>query len=209
MSNDHSLSAPRGRTGPCSRIQPIHWDSPRDMARRTIAALRCACKLTARIRKEELMPASPVGSGFVRNPAFSLGVLLGICFSAVGLAWLLLANRVPHLDQFASERNLALAVAFVMLGFIPTCSFMKSPGRSFLSGITSWAILTLTYSVTELPFPRLATRLSAFRLFVLGCMIFGLLAAFSWVMNLVVMLRQVRQQPIDQRPGLRYAATSR
>jgi hypothetical protein len=155
------------------------------------------------------VPASPVCCGSVRNPAFSLGVLLGVCFSGIGLAWLLLANRMPHLDQFASERNLALAVAFVLLGLVPTCRFMKSPGRSFLSGITAWAILTVTYSVTELPFPRLATRLSAFHLFVLGCMVFGLLAAFSWVMNLVVMLRQVRQQPIDQRTGLRYAASSR
>src|SRR2546428_11193738 len=134
------------------------------------------------------MAASPVCRGPVRNPAFSLGALLGVCFSGIGLAWLLLANRMPHLDQFASERNVALAVAFVMLGFVPTCRFMKSPGRSFLSGITAWAILTVTYSVTELPFPRLATRLSAFHLFVLGCMVFGLLAVLAWVMNLVVML---------------------
>jgi hypothetical protein len=154
------------------------------------------------------MPAYPVRNVFLRNSAFSLGVLLGVCFSGLGLAWLLLANRMPRLDQFASERNVALAVAFVMLGFVPTCRFIKSPGRSFLSGVTAWAILTLTYSVAELPFPRLATRLSAFRLFVLGSLVFGLLAAFSWVMNLVVMLRQVRQQPI-QGTGARYLSTSR
>ena len=135
----------------------------------------------------------------LRNSAFRLGVFLGVCFSGIGLAWLLLANRVRQLDQLASERNVALAVAFVMLGFVPICRFIKSPARSFLSGVTAWAILTLTYSVTELPFPRLATRLSAFRLFVLGSMLFGFLAAFSWVMNLVVMLRKARQEPIDQR----------
>jgi hypothetical protein len=155
------------------------------------------------------MPAYAVRRGSLRNSAFSLGVLLGVSFSGIGLAWLLLANRVPHLDQFASERNVALAVAFVMLGSVPTCRFMKSPGRSFLSGMTAWAILTLTYSVIELPFPRLATRLSAFHLFVLGCMVFGLLAALAWVMNLVILLRQVRQQAIDERIGLRYAASSR
>jgi hypothetical protein len=107
---------------------------------------------------------------------------------------LLLANRVPHLDQFASERNFALAIAFGLLGLVPTCRFMKFPGRSFLSAITAWAILTVAYSVTELGFPRLATRLSAFHLFILGSMVFGLLAALSWVMNLLIMLRQVRQQ---------------
>jgi hypothetical protein len=155
------------------------------------------------------MPAYTVRSGSLRNSAFSLGVLLGFCFSGISLAWLLLANRMRQLDQFASERNVALAVAFVILGFVPTCRFIKSPSRSFLSGITAWAILTLTYSVTELPFPKLATRLSAFRLFVLGCMVFGLLAAVSWVMNLVIMLRQGRQQPINQRTDLRCLATSR
>jgi len=155
------------------------------------------------------MTASPIRSGSLQNPAFSLGVLLGVCFSGVGLAWLLLANRVPHLDQFASDRNLALAVAFVLLGLVPACRFMKSPGRSFLSGITAWTILTATYFVAELGFPRLATRLSAFHLFVLGCMVFGLLAALAWVMNLVIMLRQVRHQPLDRRIGLRYAPTSR
>jgi hypothetical protein len=155
------------------------------------------------------MPAYAVHNGPLRNSAISLGVLLGVYFSGVGLAWLLLANRMRQLDQLASERNVALAVAFVMLGFVPTCRFIKSPGRSFLSGVTAWAILTLTYAVTELPFPRLATRLSAFRLFVLGSLVFGLLAAFSWVMNLVVMLRQARQQPIDQLTCLRYLATSR
>ena len=164
------------------------------MTRRTIAVLWSACKLTARIRKREGMSASPVYSWSVRSPAFSLGILLGICFSVVGLAWLLFANRVPHFDQFASERNLALAVAFVLLGLVPTCRFTKSPGRSFLSGITAWAILTAIYSVTELGLPRLATRLSAFHLFILGCMVFGLLAASAWVMNLLIMLRQVRQQ---------------
>jgi hypothetical protein len=106
---------------------------------------------------------------------------------------------VPHLDQFASDRNLALAVAFVLLGLVPACRFMKSPAQSFLSGITAWTILTAMYFVAELGFPRLATRLSAFHLFVLGCVVFGLLPALAWVMNLVIILRQVRHQPIDSR----------
>src|ERR1700739_2621686 len=128
----------------------------------------------------------------VQNPAFSVGVFLGVCFSGIGLAWLLLANRVPDLEQFAGERNLALAVAFALLGIVPTCRFMKSPCRNFLCGVTGWAILTAIYSVVELVFPRLATRLSAFHLFVLGCMVFGLLAVLAWVVNLVVMFRRVR-----------------
>lgn len=138
---------------------------------------------------------------------FRLGVRLGVGFSVIGLAWLLLANRVPHLDQFASERNLALAVMFALLGFVPTCRFVKSPGRSFLSGITAWTILSVTYFVMELFFSRLAMRLSSFHLFVLGCMVFGFLAVLSWVVNLVFGLGQVRQQ-VRERIVLRYAASS-
>ena len=139
------------------------------------------------------MPASPVRSGCVRNPALRLGVLLGIGFSGVGLTWLLAANRVSYLDRFASERNLALALAFGLLTLVPTCRFMKSPVRSFLSGITAWAILTASYCGAELRFPGLATRLSAFHLFVLGGMVFGLVSALAWVMNLLVVHRRTRQ----------------
>lgn len=145
----------------------------------------------------------------VRNPAFSMGIILGVCFSGIGLAWLLLANRVPYLDPFAGERNLALALAFALLGIVPTCRFMKFPGRSFLCGVTGWAILTAIYSVAEVVFPRLSTRLSAFHLFVLGCVLFGLLAVMAWVVNLAIVFRRAGQRPMDGRIGLRYAASSR
>jgi hypothetical protein len=140
------------------------------------------------------MAAYAIRSRSVRNPALSLGIFLGVCFSGAGLAWLLVANRLPQLDQFAPERNLALAIVFGALGLVPACRFMKSPSRGFLSGITAWTILTLTYSVAELPFPRLATRLSAFHLFVLGGLVLGLMAALAWVMNLVIVLGRVQQE---------------
>src|SRR5260370_5374439 len=133
------------------------------------------------------MLTSPVCRSTVRSPAFNLGLLLGVGFSGVGLACILLASRVPHLDQFASEGNFALAVVFVLLGLVPTCRFVKSPRRSFFSGITAWVILTAVYSVTELGFPRLATRLSAFHLFILGWIVFVPLAGFAWVMNVVIL----------------------
>ena len=128
------------------------------------------------------------------NPALTLGMFLGVCFSGTGVAWLLLANRMPQLDQFAFERNLALAIAFGMLGLVPACRFMRSPVRSFLSGLIEWTILTLTYSVAEILFPRLATRLSAFHLFVLGSVVLGLIAVWAWVMNLVIALGRARQR---------------
>ena len=126
-------------------------------------------------------------------------------------AFALNSPRVTNVEPASGKVNdsVALAVAFVMLGCVPTCRFIKTPGRSFLSGVTAWAILTLTYYVTELPFPRIATRLSAFRLFVLGSLVFGSSPRSPGVMNLAVMLRQARKQAIDQRTGFRYLAASR
>ena len=126
----------------------------------------------------------------MRNPAVSLGIFLGACFSAAGLAWLLVANRVAALDEFAFERNLSLAIAFGLLGVVPTCRFRRSPGSSFLCGITAWAILSATYSAAELYFPQLAVRLSAFHLFVFGAAVLGLLPVLTWVLHLVTLLRK-------------------
>jgi hypothetical protein len=140
------------------------------------------------------MPGSLGRTVSVRNPTFSLGLCLGVCFSVVGVSWLLVANRAPYFDQFAWERNLALAIAFVVLGLVPTGRFMKSPGKSLLCGITAWAIFTATYSAAEVYFQGLANRLSAFHLFVLGGVILGLLAAFGWVVKLIIALRRVRRE---------------
>jgi hypothetical protein len=146
-----------------------------------------------------LIPSGPRTASF-QSPTLCLGIVLGICFSGIGLTWLLLANRVSYLDQFASERNIAVAIAFGLLGLAPICRFRKSPWRSFLCGITAWAIFTGTYLLMELHFPRLATRLSAFHSFVLGSIIFGLLATLAWVTNVIVTLRRVGRQPIGFKP---------
>jgi hypothetical protein len=137
------------------------------------------------------------------------GIGLGVCFSGIGLTWLLLANRVSYLDQFASVRNVAAAIAFGLLGLVPACRFRKSPGRCFLCGITAWAIFTGMYFLMELHFPRLATRLSAFQLFILGSMIFGLLATVAWVMNLVIMFCRVRRLPDASTYPIRASVRSR
>ena len=144
------------------------------------------------------MPTSPALGAWSRphrHPVFRLGVILGVFLSGVAWAWLLVANRAPSLESFAAERNLAVALAFGLLMLVPVCRFLKSPGRIFLSGIVAWIILTASYSAMEARFPGLEARLGAFHLFMLGGAVFGLLAAFAWVMRLVLGVRQLRQQP--------------
>jgi hypothetical protein len=116
-----------------------------------------------------------------RHPCVPLGTVLGSCLAGVAVAWLLVANRVPSLEPFTFERNLITGVLTVLLMFLPVCLFLRSPARIFLAGIITCAIPALTYRVMEIPFPRLATRLGAFHLFMLGAVVFGLLAALDWV----------------------------
>jgi hypothetical protein len=158
----------------------------------TFAVAPEPCAVHTRFSKQGRKPASFIGKASIRNPALRLGVVLGTCFSVVGLSWLVLANRVPYFDQFALQRNLALAIAFAALGLVPTGRFLKSPGKSLVCGIMAWTIFTATYFATELYFQRLATRLSAFHLLVLGSLVLGFLAAFTWVMNLTMALRRAR-----------------
>ena len=146
------------------------------------------------------MSASPAVGAWSqphRHPVFRLGVMLGVCMSGVALAWLLVANRVPSLERFAAERNLAVASAFALLMLVPACRFLRFPGRIFLSGVIAWTILTAFYSIMETRFPGLGARLGAFHLFMLGGVIFGLLAVLAWLMRLVLGVRHMhlRQQP--------------
>jgi hypothetical protein len=125
-----------------------------------------------------------------RHPCTILGTLIGACLAGIALAWLLVANRVPSLSQFALERNAIAGVAMCVLILLPFFLFLGSPARIFLSGVIAWTILALAYDVMEILFARLGTRLGAFHLFILGAVVFGLLAALDWVALLLVAARR-------------------
>ena len=57
----------------------------------------------------------------LREPTLRIGIFTGVALSAVFSAWLLVANRVPQLERFASLRNLAAAGTLLVLMSIPVC----------------------------------------------------------------------------------------
>jgi hypothetical protein len=129
----------------------------------------------------------------LRHPCVALGTVIGACFAGIAVAWVLVANRAPSLSQFAFERNLITCGAIGALMLLPFFLFMGSPARIFLSGVIAWTILALAYQVLELLFGRLGTRLGAFHLFVLGAVVFGVMAALDWV---ALLLLAARRNPI-------------
>ena len=126
----------------------------------------------------------------LRHPCTIRGTVIGACLTGIAVAWLLVANRVPSLAQFALERNAIAGAAIGILMLLPFFLFWGSPARIFPSGVIAWTILALAYDVMEILFSRLSTRLGAFHLFILGAVVFGLLAALDWVALLLVAARR-------------------
>ena len=121
-----------------------------------------------------------------RHPCVVLGTIVGVCLAGVAVAWLLVANRAPSLTQFAFERNIIAVAAIGILMTLPFLVFLGSPKRIFVSGVIAWTILALTYDVLEILFVHLGVRLGSFHLFMLGAVVFGVLAVLDWVAILLL-----------------------
>ncbi len=126
---------------------------------------------------------------WLRNPALRLGVMTGIYLSAVLAAWLVVANRVPWSAKFADIRNILAAALGALLMLIPIVRFLRNPARLFASGLAGWSVLTCTYWILGLFYERLYSRMTPFRVFILGAVVYGCGAVISWVAMLVLMAR--------------------
>ena len=118
---------------------------------------------------------------WLRNASLRIGVLTGIYLSCIFVAWLFVANRFPQLEPFAGARNLVAGAVIIMLMAIPVLRFRHEPVRIFVSGLTAWTLLTLTYIATEMHFSLLKSRMGALHIFMLGAVSYGFVAVFHWV----------------------------
>jgi hypothetical protein len=127
---------------------------------------------------------------WLRNAALRTGILTGIYLSCIFIAWLLVANRLPQLEPFASARNLAAGAVMILLLAIPVLRFHNEPAKMFVSGLTAWMLLTLTYLATEMRYSLLESRMGALHVFMLGAVSYGFVAVFHWVFLLCAETRQ-------------------
>ncbi len=122
---------------------------------------------------------------WLRNLALRVGVLTGVYLSIVLAAWLIIANRIPWSANFAWTRNAIAEVLVALLVLVPVGRFLKSPAQLFVSGVTAWFVLTLTYAGMGLYFQRLYSRRGPFHVFMLGAVAYGVVAVVAWVIHMV------------------------
>ncbi|HVS90185.1 MAG TPA: hypothetical protein VHF01_18435 [Candidatus Acidoferrum sp.] len=125
-----------------------------------------------------------------KNVAVRVGVYTGVCLSLALSTWILVANRVPFLERFALERNLAGAALLGLLAVIPVIRFLRSPGYLLSSSLVAWMIFSLTYRLLCIFFDHLGDKYSAFQIFMLGFVLYMILATLSWIGMLIWRVRE-------------------
>ncbi len=125
-----------------------------------------------------------------KNLAIRVGVYIGVCLSLVLSSWIFVANRVPFLERFALERNLAAAALLGLLAVVPVLRFLRSPGNLLVSSLIAWTIFSLTYRLLCIFFDLLGAKYSAFQIFMLGFVVYMILATLSWIGTLIWRVRE-------------------
>ncbi|MGH9795897.1 MAG: hypothetical protein ACRD5G_14095 [Candidatus Acidiferrales bacterium] len=138
----------------------------------------------------------------MQSPALRAGVLVGILLAVVMVVSLLLANRVPALEGLAQARNAGSYAAFAVVAALPVWVFRRQPGALFVAGIIAWGFLSLVYAAMGLQFEHLFMRLrkTPLNVFMLGAVVYGLLAVVMWVVALVGALRDEPVAESRRRP---------
>ena len=126
---------------------------------------------------------------WLRKATLRIGVLTWIYASCVFVVWQLIAYGIPQLERFGGVRDFIAGAVILSLLAIPVFYFHNEPAKLFLSGLTAWTLLTLTYIAAEMLFPLLESRMGGLQIFMLGAVSYGLVAVFNWVFLLCVEAR--------------------
>ena len=121
----------------------------------------------------------------LRNASVRMGVYTGICLSIVLVGWIVIANRVPFLERFALERNIAAAALLGLISLVPVLRFLRMPGPLLASTLIGWAIFSLTFRVLCIFFWALRDRYSAVQIFVLGAVVYMIVVTISWLGTII------------------------
>jgi uncharacterized membrane protein YvlD (DUF360 family) len=116
-----------------------------------------------------------------RNAAIRVGVYTAVCLALVFTTWLILANRIPLLARLALERNIAAAALLCLCALIPILRFLSMPGHLLASGLVAWLIFSSYYRVLCLFFHKLSDWHSTFQVFMIGAVVYMILATLSWI----------------------------
>ncbi|MDP9338941.1 MAG: hypothetical protein M3P45_08740 [Acidobacteriota bacterium] len=116
-----------------------------------------------------------------RDSAVRIGLVVGAGLSLALYGWIFLANRVPIFDRVSVERNLAAAVLIAALAFIPVLRFFRDPASLLISSLIAWSVFSLTYRTLSIFFWTLRDWYSTFQVFMLGAVLYLIVATLSWI----------------------------
>ena len=131
---------------------------------------------------------------FLRSAAIRTGVYTGVCLSLVFVAWLLIANRVPFLERFALERDIAAAGVLCFLAAGPVLRFRRMPVNLLTASMIAWIIFSMVYGMLCLFFSRLSDWHSSLYVFMVGAVTYMILTTLSWIASMV---RRVREADVS------------
>jgi hypothetical protein len=129
---------------------------------------------------------------FFRNAPIRVGLYTGVWLSAVFVAWVLIANRVPFLEPLAQQRNVIAALLLATIAAMPVVRFLRASAELLISGLLAWSVLTLMYRILSLKFILLQYYYSTFHVFVLGAVAYLLFATLSWIGMIVWRAREAQ-----------------
>lgn len=121
----------------------------------------------------------------LRNAPVRTGIYSGVCLSAVLSLWIILANRVPFLEPFALQRNMAAAILLFLFATVPILRFYRWPGSLLFSSLITCTIFTATYRLLGVYFRLLVEKHSAFQVFMLGAVVYMLVATLCWIGTII------------------------
>ena len=125
----------------------------------------------------------------LRNPAVRTGMYAGACLSLVFASWVVVANRVPALEPFATDRNVAATVLLLLFACVPLVRFFRSPTDMLASGIIAWSLLALSFRALCIAFPLLEENFTALHVFALGAISYLTFATLSWIGTIIWRVR--------------------
>lgn len=120
--------------------------------------------------------------------------------SAILTTWLLVSNRVPYFDRFASLRNAVAIAALFLSALIPIAKFRNSAKDVLPSGAIGLGMACLVYWAWTIYFENLADRMSASRIFVMGLVAYTMASAILWVGSMIRSARHHHQLEVQHAP---------
>jgi hypothetical protein len=136
------------------------------------------------------------GDAAVRTGIYT-GTSLGLTFSL----WIILANRVPFLERFALQRNMAAAVLLGLLAVIPVLRFYRNPGKLLTSCLVGWTVLTFFYRLLCAFFGLLSDKYSTLHIFMLGAVLYMIAATLSWIGTVIWRVRETHGSHSNHHAG--------